>query len=143
MMAVIGFADDLDAVETLFTSLLVQATKSMIAKGPRTDQRGRSRTRSFRQSFLVAFASRIHERLEMAATTARRRAEAELTMDLLPVLAGRDHEVDDAVTAMFPHLRAMRGPSATDREGWIAGRAAAELATLGSQQGLLVSAAAG
>jgi hypothetical protein len=143
MVAVIGFADDLDAVDALFTSLLVQATKSMIAKGRRTDHRGRSRTRSFRQSFLMAFASRIHERLEMAATTARRHAEAEMTMDLLPVLAGRDREVDDAVTAMFPRLRAMRGPSATDREGWIAGRAAAELATLGPRQGLLLSAAAG
>jgi Protein of unknown function (DUF2786) len=143
MIAVIGFADDLDAVDALFTSLLVQATKSMLAKGRRTDQRGRSRTRSFRQSFLMALASRIHERLVVAATTARRQAEAELTTDLLPVLANRDHELDDAVTAMFPKLRAMRGPSANDREGWIAGRAAAELATLGPPQGLLQSAAAG
>jgi hypothetical protein len=142
MMAAIGFADDLDAVDALFTSLLVQATKSMIAKGRRTDQRGRSRTRSFRQSFLMAFASRIRERLEMAATTARCQAEADLTMDLLPVLAGRDHAVDDAVIAMFPHLRAMRSPSVTDREGWIAGRAAAQLATLGPRQGLSQSAAA-
>jgi hypothetical protein len=143
MMAVIGFADDLGAVDALFTSLLVQATKSMIAKGRRTDHRGRSRTRSFRQSFLMAFASRIRERLEMAAITARRQAEAELTMDLLPVLARRDDEVDDAVAAMFPHLRRMSGPSVTDREGWIAGRAAAELATLGPRQGVLLSAAAG
>jgi hypothetical protein len=142
MMAAIGFTDDLDAVDALFTSLLVQATKSMIAKGRRTDHRGRSRTRSFRQSFLMAYASRIQERLEMAATTVRRQAETDLTMDLLPVLAGRDHEVDEAVTAMFPHLRNMRSPSATDPEGWIAGRAAAELATLGPRQGLLQSAAA-
>jgi hypothetical protein len=143
MMAVIGFVDDLDAVDAMFTSLLVQATKSMIAKGRRIDHQGRSRTRSYRQSFLMAFASRIHERLEVAAVSARRQAETELTMDLLPVLAGRDDEVDDALAAMFPHLRTVRGPSATDSEGWTAGRAAAELATLGPRQEVLLSAAAG
>jgi hypothetical protein len=143
MMAVVGFAADLDAVDALFTSLLVQATKAMVGKGRRTDHRGRSRTRSFRQSFLVAFASRIHERLTMAALIGRRGAEAELTIDLLPVLASRDDEVDNAVTSTFPHLKRMRGPSVTDREGWIAGRAAAELATLGPRQGVLLSTAAG
>lgn len=54
---------DLDAVELLFTSLLVQATTAMLAAGSRQDAHGRSRTRSFRQSFLAAYAQRIGERL--------------------------------------------------------------------------------
>jgi hypothetical protein len=102
-----------------------------------TDRRGRSRTRSFRQSFLMAFATRIHERLAMAALSARRQAEGELEMELLPVLAGRDQEVDETVSAMFPHLTRGRGPSVTNREGWAAGRAAGERATLGPERGKL------
>lgn len=134
MMTIVGFPADLDAVELLFTSLLVQATKAMLAKGSVTDGAGRSRTRSFRQSFLLAFAHRIHERLVMAATVARRQAEKDLGESLLPVLADRSHMVDEKLDAMFPHLVSKRGPSITNEAGWRAGRIAAELATLGPEQ---------
>ncbi len=137
MMALVGFGADLDAVDMLFTSLLVQASRAMLAKGRVTDGRGRSRTRSFRQSFLLAFASRIHERLAFAAMSARQEAEGELGTSLLPVLAGRDREIDDAVATMFPHLIKTAGPAATNEIGWRAGRTAAELATLGSEHGML------
>ena len=56
---VIGFPSDLDAVELLFTSLLVQANTAMLREGTKRDAYGRSRTRAFRQSFLVAYALRI------------------------------------------------------------------------------------
>src|SRR6266571_5058578 len=56
---VIGFPSDLDAVELLFTSLLVQANTAMLREGAKRDAYGRSRTRAFRQSFLVAYALRI------------------------------------------------------------------------------------
>ena len=59
----IGFSADLDAVELLFTSLLVQASAALQRAGGKRDAAGRSRTRSFRQSFLVAYAVRIGERL--------------------------------------------------------------------------------
>jgi hypothetical protein len=137
MMAVVGFSGDLDAVELLFTSLLVQASRAMLAKGSVSDGRGRSRTRSFRQSFLLAFAARIHERLTVAATSARRAAEGELGVSLLPVLASRDQEVDDAVTSVFPQLVRKAGPAVTNHAGWLAGRTAAELATLGPERGVL------
>ena len=133
-MTVVGFATDLDAVEVLFTSLLMQASKAMLAKGRVVDHRGRSRTRSFRHSFYLAFADRIHERLVMAADQARADAERELERDLLPVLASRRDEVDDATERIFPKLRKSRGLSVTNEAGWRAGRVAAELATLGPEQ---------
>lgn len=133
LMTVVAFEADLEAIDTLFTSLLVQGTRAMLAKGKVVDSRGRSRTRAFRQSFLLAFADRIHERLEEAAAAARHQAEEELATSVLPVLAGRDGEVDDAVDAMFPNTRRMRGPRITSQAGWIAGRTAAELASLGPE----------
>lgn len=134
LMTLVGFEADLDTVEVLFTSLLMQASRAMLAKGRIRDARGRSRTRSFRQSFFVAFAQRVHERLVAAAYQARQSAEQDLGRDLLPVLAGRREDVDDYTAKLFPHLVKAKGNSVTNREGWVAGRAAAEMATLGPEQ---------
>ncbi|WP_203886905.1 DUF2786 domain-containing protein [Planotetraspora kaengkrachanensis] len=127
---VLGFDADLDAVELLFTSLLVQATSGMVQAGARRDLAGRSRTRSFRQSFLAAYAQRIGERLRAASGEAVRQAVAEAGSDLLPVLAARELAVDKAVTVLFPRLSRTGVMSVNDREGWVSGRAAADLATL-------------
>ncbi|WP_165969420.1 DUF2786 domain-containing protein [Actinomadura sp. KC06] len=124
---VLGFPADLAAVEMLFTSLLVQATGAMVHAGPRRDARGRSRTRSFRHAFLNAYAARIGERLRDAAGRAAAGAGGK---DLLPVLAARDRAVDHAVDTMFPNLAKGRAGSVSNYEGWVAGRAAADLASL-------------
>ncbi|MGH9121855.1 MAG: DUF2786 domain-containing protein, partial [Acidimicrobiales bacterium] len=137
LMAVIGYPGDLDGIEALFTSLLVQAGRTLVAKGPVVDEFGRSQTRSFRQSFLASYANRIGERLEEAAAEARREAEEEMSANLLPVLASRDREVDEAVAKAFPHLRRHRPHMATNSAGWRAGRIAAETATLGPDQARL------
>jgi hypothetical protein len=52
---VLGFDSDLEFVDVLYTSLLVQATSAMVAAGAQVDRSGRSRTRSFRQAFLLAY----------------------------------------------------------------------------------------
>ncbi|WP_207946067.1 DUF2786 domain-containing protein [Actinomadura sp. 7K534] len=124
---VMGYPADLAAVEMLFTSLLVQATAAMVQAGPRRDVRGRSRTRSFRHAFLNAYAARIGERLREAAGRA---AESAGGNDLVPVLAARDRAVEEAVGAMFPNLAKGRAGSVSNYEGWVAGRAAADLASL-------------
>jgi Protein of unknown function (DUF2786) len=136
MSAVIGFAADLDAVELLFTSLLVQANTAMLRAGAKRDRYGRSRTRAFRQSFLVAYAIRIGERLAGVAEDAERQAAAAAPgRSLLPVLAARDQAVDDAVDEMFgDSLTQGRATRVTDAEGWYSGRAAADLATLRSHR---------
>jgi Protein of unknown function (DUF2786) len=130
-VTVMGYPSDLDAVEMLFTSLLVQATTAMTRQGSRTDRYGRSRTRSFRQSFLSAYGTRIGERLAQATQEEADRAAAEPGRgNLLPVLAGRDRVVEQALHTMFPQMthRTMSRPS--DREGWHSGLAAADLASL-------------
>ncbi|QXJ26034.1 DUF2786 domain-containing protein [Actinomadura graeca] len=128
---VLGFPADLAAVEMLFTSLLVQATAAMVHAGPKRDAAGRSRTRSFRHAFLNAYAARIGERLRDAAEEATNQATAGAGgKDLLPVLAARDQAVELAVGKMFPNLAKSRAGSVSNYEGWVAGRAAADLASL-------------
>ena len=127
----IGFPTDLDAVELLFTSLLVQATTAMMQAGPRTDQYGRSRTRSFRQSFLTAYASRIGQRLvESTGAQTTKAATEPAGRNLLPVLAARSEAVDEAVAAMFPKVTHRMVGSVTHGEGWFSGLSAADRAAL-------------
>jgi hypothetical protein len=127
----IGFPADLDAVELLFTSLLVQATTAMMHAGSRTDGSGRSRTRSFRQSFLTAYASRIGQRLaETTGTETTKAATEPAGRNLLPVLAARSEAVDEAVATMFPEMTNHVVGSVTNREGWFSGLSAADRAAL-------------
>jgi Protein of unknown function (DUF2786) len=148
LMTVVGFPADLDAVELLFTSLLVQANTAMLRTGGKKDEFGRSRTRAFRQSFLVSYAIRIGERLEEASARATAEAVDELAAverdsagavssgtDLVPFLAARQQAVDDAVDELFGgNLKRGRAARATDTEGWDSGRAAADLAKLHDRQ---------
>lgn len=124
---IVGDPDDLDAVEMLFTSLLVQALHALTATG----RAGSRRTRSprFRRGFLTAYATRVGERLDAARGFAAEAAGQAAGRDLLPVLAARDRAVDEAVAELFPTLKRMRGRS-VDAGGWYAGRAAADAADL-------------
>lgn len=128
---VVGHAGDVAAVDTLFTSLLVQATRAMTQAGSRTTVYGSSRTRSFRQSFLGAFATRIGERLSEASAAETATVVAERGTDLLlPVLASRDSAVAEAVAALFPEMKHTGVNLGRDREGWQRGRVAADLAVV-------------
>jgi hypothetical protein len=132
---VFGFPTDLELVELLYTSLLVQATTAMTAEGSRRDRHGRSSTRSFRQAFLTAYATRIGERLAGASDRAGREAAAELGGSLLPVLAARDEAVQETFRATFPHL-VYREVTVSNAEGYRSGRAAADRATLNPRREL-------
>ena len=131
-VTVFGFESDADFVEVLYTSLLVQATRAMAAAGSQADRYGRSRTRSFRTSFLVAYAARIGQRLRAAEAASRSAAEESYGAALVPVLADRSSAVEDACREVFPHLL-RRSVSTTNLAGWHAGAAAADLATLSSR----------
>lgn len=159
---VVGFPTDLRAVELLFTSLMVQATTAMTAAGSREHWSGRNRTRSFRSSFLTAFAVRIGERLEVAAQESQQEwvetgdpgAGADLAggsgpgtshhtshpareagadrTALVQVLAQRDEQVEAAVAERFPRLQTQRSRATLDAEGWASGTTAADRADLGA-----------
>jgi hypothetical protein len=120
---VFGFDADIDAVELLYTSLLVQANRAMARDEP---AKGKARVKAFRRSFLVAYAVRIGERL---ARTSRR--EIAQHTDLLPMLRSRDIQVREAMGRAFPRTVKARGSRVDSLEGWQSGRAAADEAQLG------------
>ncbi|MBK5306883.1 MAG: DUF2786 domain-containing protein [Frankiaceae bacterium] len=124
---VVGRPGDLAAVDVLVTSLLVQAHAAMLRSGRQTDTSGTSRTKSFRQSFLVSYASRIRERLHDAADHAVRSTGR--SGELVPVLARQAEQLDSACQAMFPRL-VSREARIGNYQGWAAGRAAADQARL-------------
>ncbi|TJZ45440.1 DUF2786 domain-containing protein [Streptomyces piniterrae] len=131
---VVGFEPDLEAVELLYTSLLLQATAAMNRAGDHHHSRGRSRrTREFRQTFLVAYADRVRDRLTAAteAATAAATAESGATApDLLPVLAARDLAVEETTGTLFPDTAPVRLRGVRDADGWHQGKAAADRARL-------------
>lgn len=128
-VSLVGTPLDLDITELLATSLLVQASRAMLAEGRHVSRTGTSRTRSFRQSFLIAYAARIGERLEEAAAS-------ELVADerLLPVLADRSRVVEDTFAELFEHVVYKR-VSVSNGAGWAAGRAAADRADIAIERG--------
>ncbi|WP_245685394.1 DUF2786 domain-containing protein [Streptomyces yerevanensis] len=117
----VGFEPDLEAVELLHTSLLVQATAAMTKAEAAARASGRRRTKTFRQSFLAAYAHRIATRLTSAT-------ETQVTEDLLPVLATREAAVSDRTDRMFPETTTTRVRGVNDAAGWTQGAEAADRA---------------
>jgi hypothetical protein len=165
-VTVIGFETDQAATETIFTSLLVQATAAMTAEGRRVTGYGQSRTRAFRQSFLTAYAHRIGTRLREVTDEATAAAEAgdpgnpdgplpdagsrvdagaamPQTGVLVRVLAERAREVDERVSELFPRLVTKPLGGSSDVEGWSAGSRAADRADLFGRERSLGEASAG
>ncbi|MFD4572903.1 DUF2786 domain-containing protein [Streptomyces sp. NPDC058417] len=118
---VVGFEADLEVVELLHTSLLVQAQSAMAKAEAAQRAGGRRRTKTFRQSFLAAYAHRMGDRLVTAA-------ETPVTADLLPVLASREVAVTAATDRMFPATTTTRLRGVTDEAGWTEGAEAADRA---------------
>jgi hypothetical protein len=116
---VVGFESDLQVVELLYTSLLVQAETAMTRAEAAQRAGGRKRTKSFRQSFLAAYAHRVGTRLRAAA-------EAPVSDDLLPVLATREVAVTDRLERMFPATTTTRLRGTADAAGWTEGSRAAD-----------------
>ncbi|MER5932702.1 DUF2786 domain-containing protein [Streptomyces sp. NPDC002054] len=122
---VVGFESDLEAVELLYTSLLVQGTAAMTRAEAGQRAGGRKRTKTFRQSFLLAYASRLGHRL---AETAEHAAAEAGGSDNLPALVARDVAVGARAEEMFPQTTTTRLRGATDHAGWTDGTAAADAA---------------
>lgn len=126
-VTVLGDDVDVEIVELLTASLLVQATRAMLGVATRPTGRGPSRTRSFRHAFLLSYATRIGERLgETAADSVASAGTA-----LVPVFADRARAIDERFDELFTHT-VSRSFSVGNAEGWGAGRAAADRAELGT-----------
>lgn len=143
-VSLVGDHADLETVELLTTSLLVQAVRAMLSAGSGSQ----CRTRSFRHSFLLAYAVRIGERLRVVTEAAVTQAAADHTVAdqtaedpgadprLLPVLADRAKVVDELFESMFTEI-VHKSTRVNSAAGWGAGRAAAEVARLGVERGAL------
>lgn len=134
LVTLLGHRTDLTAVETLYTSLLVQATRAMQVEGGRQRSDGTSRTRDFRRSFLGAYASGIGERLRRESAREAQAAAEEFAhgsgRELVPVLRARQEAVDAYATRVFPRQVHRRVSAGHDAEGWARGRSAADRARL-------------
>lgn len=132
---VVGFEADLEAVELLHTSLLVQGTAAMTRAEAGQRAGGRKRTKTFRQSFLMAYAQRLGSRLADGTARVTAEAESDATADaaLLPVLAARDRAVTETAEQMFPRTTTTRVRGATDLDGWTHGTKAADRARMGGE----------
>jgi Protein of unknown function (DUF2786) len=125
-VALVGDEVDLESVELLSTSLLVQATRAMVAVGGSAGKGSEARSRPFRKAFLVSYATRIGERL-----TALEDVPEVADERLLPVLADRKQAVDTLFDQMFTQTRTSR-VTVRSAAGWGAGRAAANVADIGT-----------
>jgi len=125
---IVGHASDLAGVEALFAALSLHATRELLAAPvPPWDA-----PRRFRHAFLLAFASRIGERLREAARAAQAGVAdgAGAGASVALALVDRGAAVDAALQAEFPTLRTSRS-SASSTAGVAGGRAAADGAPLG------------
>lgn len=134
MSSLIGFDVDLAAAETLFTSLLIQAQTALRQEAANTRAGARTRSRSFRSSFLVAYTNRIGERLAEVNTRVEQEVATsggEGSGDLLPVLADRSARIDDKIEEQFGNIITSTVRGGHDLQGWQAGYEAADAADLG------------
>ena len=124
-----GFGSDLERVELLYTSLLVQASYGLAQAEPLPHET----TTAFRKSWLAGFSSAIGERLREAETRAASDYEATRTGDgpsTAVVLASRDAQVNSALSKVYPRLRS-GGSRRLSGSGYGSGRAAGQRADLG------------
>lgn len=129
---IVGFESDVEAVELLSASLLIQAQREMErASSGLGRQHG---VKSFRNAFLVGFAVEIDQRLEEAARNAQTEAEQFTdSTSLALVLRDRQREVDSWFAKEFPQTRQV-GASVSNRHGAVAGQAAGRRADIGNKR---------
>lgn len=124
----VGYPSDLDAVEMLFTSLLMQATTAML------HENDYGQARSFRHAFILAFAGRVAERLAETRKRTRQEVVAERGTGAELVLVDRSKDVERAYEDLFPKTRSIR-TSTSNRHGVSRGVAAGNAANLSAGRG--------
>jgi hypothetical protein len=122
-MHLFGHASDLERVELLFTSLLVQAAHGLAA----VPVPGGHHPAAFRRSWLAGFTSAVHGRLRAAEDAAVAGGGGPSTA---LVLVDRTVQVEQRVSQAYPRLRTV-GPRRLEGRGRHQGYAAGRTADLG------------
>ena len=126
----IGFPADLDAVELLYSSLLLQATVAVAAEPTPASLS----TVEWRRGFLAGFAERVAERLRDAVAAASSAADGPTPAGMASVavvLADRDARIEAEIQRRYPHLGRGRPPSRVSAAALASGTAAGSRADLG------------
>lgn len=126
-VSLIGYAEDIAAVNTLFGSLSIQAATAMAREVvPYWET-----PRRFRHAFLLGFAGRIRGRLRDARASVIEEAEAG-DSGVSVVLASKKDAVDRYFRELHPRTHSRRS-TASSGAGADAGRQAAERASIGQR----------
>ncbi len=130
----VGFPSDLDLVETLYTSLLLQATSAMKQSLKNMDkwERPKSGTPAFhwRRNFIYGFGVVVGQRLYDQQHRAVEEHSSKMTTEI--ALRDRETDVNLAVKERFPYLKMGRGVS-VGFSGQGEGRRAGERADIGNK----------
>lgn len=124
----VGFEADLDAVDLLYTSLLLQCSNAMTRARRASGRRGEDMV-AFTNSFIEGFAATVGQRLRE-----QRRTTVDATPGAALVLADRSGEVDAAFKDLFPHVKTVRSRARSDYEGRAAGHRAGQTADIGNHR---------
>lgn len=130
LSTVIGFPDDVAAVELLFTSLLLQAQRALNDAARTAPPGTRTRSQSYRSAFLVAYAQRIDDRLGEINAAVYADVQAHQGGSFLPALRSRAEQIDAEVSERFGKLATSTVRGGYDAAGWAHGRHAADQARL-------------
>ena len=102
----------------------------MTEAGEETRAHGVSRSSSFRRSFLIAYATRIGQRLDEATEE----AVSAYGSALVPVFARQEAAVGEEYDRLFPHVKSSVVGRNLNRRGWEAGTDAADRAVMTAGQ---------
>ncbi|GAB3475381.1 DUF2786 domain-containing protein [Amycolatopsis cihanbeyliensis] len=123
----VGFESDLERVEVLYTSLLVQAFGELAATPPPRYES----TVSFRKAWLIGFTNTVVDRIEAAEQRARGEYEQRTGSSTALVVQGRSKRVDAEFRTYFPRVRKGRKRYAHSASGYASGKDAGERADIG------------
>jgi hypothetical protein len=142
-VTIFGYTSDMDRVELLYTSLLLQATHQLTRVRPVDDRDewerryyGAKSVSAYRRSWLHGFAVEVHARLsraeEVAATTTVAQGGSS-TPGTAMVLVSRTEAVEQAYKQAFPRVRQARRVS-MNGSGFSDGAEAGARADLGGKR---------
>jgi hypothetical protein len=105
---VFGYQSDLDRIEMLYTSLLVQMHRAMTWQQRAISAYDRNHIRAWRRSFMIGYTSGVVLKVKAAEDAARNNAAAEDTpggMSTALVLADRSLVVKTRIQQAYPRMR--------------------------------------
>ena len=131
---VVGFPSDLELVETLVTSLLVQLSGSMLRGQP--PSRSASASAAWRRSFIGGFIETVVARLEAqrASVVVDVTESGASGTSVALVLADREVRVEQDVRRRYPRLRTSRISGGSSQHGRRSGQDAGRVADLGGSR---------